>query len=141
MVAEALDRLGQAPRLGVAALEEIVHARRFEAVPVAQRLLLAVEDALEPLAQLVGRAVHAVALLERAPLALELLLQLVDAHHAQVQPRHVEAELAHPLERLARGEALHHQARERVERALGVEREGLLRPVPAAVEARLHDRW
>ena len=131
VVAELLDRVGEVVRVGVAPLLELVHARRLEAVALAQALLLAVEQLLEAPGELLARA---------ADLVAQLLEQLREAHHAHVEAGELEAVLAHPLERGARVEALHHQVRERVERALGVETELVLAAVPAAVDARLHDR-
>ena len=73
MLAEALDRVREVWRLGVAPGEEVVHPARFEAVPLAQRRLLAVQDLVQPLPQLLGGGVHPVALAQLAGFARELL--------------------------------------------------------------------
>jgi hypothetical protein len=133
---EALEPGGDgrpALRLRVAALQEVVHAPRLVAAALALRLLLAVEDLVEPPAQLVGGLVQAELLLERALLAAQLLHQLLEAHHAQVGTGELEACALHPLEGLGEREALHHPFGERVEGGLRLQREGRLRAVPAAV--------
>jgi hypothetical protein len=126
--------------LAVPARQEVVQARRLEPVRVAQGALLAVQDLVEPARQVVGRPLQVVALLELADLAAQLVDHLLDAHHAHVEAGELEAVLAHPLERLVDVEPLHQQVGERVQGALGVERELLLRPVPAAVAVEPHPR-
>jgi hypothetical protein len=140
MVAQPLDPVGE--RLGVAvpARQELVQARRLEAVGVAQRALLAVEDLVEAARELLRRPVEAVALLEGLDLAAELLHHLGEAHHAHVEAAELEAVLAHPVEGLVDVEPFHQELRERIEGALRIEGELLLAPVPAAVAVELHAR-
>ena len=122
----------------VAPVEELVHALRLVAVLLALRALLAIEDRVEAAAQLVHRLVHAVARLEVLDLAAQLVEQLLDAHHAHVEAGEIEAGALHPGERFLGAEPFHHQVGERVERRVGVQRERLLRAVPAAVAPDLH---
>src|SRR5262249_45633370 len=117
---------------------ELVQALRLEAVGVAQGPALAVEDPLEALARVVERAVHPVARGQLLRLPAELVDQLLDAHHAHVEAGELEAPAAHPLERLARREALHQEPRERVEAPARVRSERLLCAVPAAVDPGPH---
>ena len=140
VVAHALERVREAPVLGVAARQERVQPCRLEAVGGAQRPLLAVQDLVEAPPEILARAVQVVALLERADLALELVHHLLQAHHPHVEAAQLEAVLAHPLERLVDVQPFHQELRQRVEGALRVEGELLLGAVPAAVAVELHPR-
>ena len=100
--------------------------------------LLAVEEVLEAPAQLVHRSIEPVAIGEGISLLAQLVQQLFDPHHAQVEALELEAVAAHPLQRLLHVEALHQQVRQRVEGSVGDLGELALGAVPAAVYDRFH---
>jgi hypothetical protein len=140
VIAQALQTLPEARGWLVSALEEVVQALRLVSVPALQGPLLAIEDLLQAPLRVVQGSVHPVALLEGANLVGQLPQQLVDAHHAEIEPRQREAVTPHPLERVGGLESLHQQVGQRVEGLRAVETEPGLGAVPGAVDERLHDR-